>query len=356
MSKHRFVLATLAVLGLVVAACGSDDEATGTEGAEVVLEGTTVRLLAHDSFALTEELLVEFEADTGMTVEILQPGDAVSVVNRAILTKNDPEADVLFGVDNNVLSRALAEDLFQPYEAEGLENVDPSLILDDQHRVTPIDVGDVCLNYDIAWFDDAGLPPPASLDHLIDPAYQGLTVVQNPAASTPGLAFLLATIETYGDDGWLDWWSDLRANDVLVTDGWSEAYFGPFTVGGGGDRPIVVSYASSPPAEVVFGELEAAPTAVLAESCFRQIEFAGVLSGAANPEGARVLIAWLLGADVQADIPLNMFVFPAVTDTPLPEVFVEWAEVPEAPLSMSPDRIDENRDDWVDAWTDTVLR
>lgn len=351
MKKHRLAVAGLAVLGLTATACGRDGVEPG-----VGLEGTTVRLLAHDSFAITEDLLDGFEADTGMTVQLLQPGDAVSVVNRAILTKNVPEADVLFGVDNNVLSRAVGEDLFEPYEAAGLEGVDPDLVVDPLHRVTPIDVGDVCLNYDIGWFEDAGIAAPASLDDLIDPAYKGLTVVQNPAASTPGLAFMLATVAEYGDDGWLDWWSDLRANDVLVTEGWTGAYYGPFTVGGGGDRPIVVSYASSPAAEVFYGELEAAPTAVVAESCFRQIEFAGVLAGAANPEGARALIDWLLGPEIQADIPLNMFVFPAVTETRLPDVFVEWADVPESPLSMSTARIDDNRDAWVDAWTDTVLR
>ncbi|MCP4084776.1 MAG: thiamine ABC transporter substrate-binding protein [Actinomycetia bacterium] len=355
MTKYRITVALVAVLTLVAAACGSKDETT-TRAADAGLQGTTVRLLAHDSFALTEDLVKAFEADTGMTVELLQPGDAVAVVNRAILTKNDPEADVLFGIDNNVLSRAVAEGLFEPYESAGLSLVDPALRFDTLHRVTPINVGDVCLNYDIQWFAEAGLRPPASLDDLIDPAYEGLTVVQNPGASTPGLAFMLATIETYGDDGWLDWWADLRSNDVMVTDGWTEAYFGPFTVGGGGDRPIVVSYASSPPAEVVFGELEAAPTAVVTDSCFRQIEFAGLLAGAANPAGGRALIDWLLSADVQADIPLNMFVFPAVADTPLPDVFVEWAEVPETPLEMETFRIDANREDWVDAWTDTVLR
>jgi thiamine transport system substrate-binding protein len=268
---------------------------------------------------------------------------------------------VLFGIDNNLLTRALEGDVFVPYESPALENVDETAwVLDPEHRVTPIDHGEVCLNYDKAWFADRGIAPPSSLDDLADPRFRGLLVVENPATSTPGLAFLLATVAKYGDPGWQEYWRTLRANDVLVVDGWEEAYTVRFSgaAGSRGKRPIVVSYASSPPAEVIFREPRpaTAPTGVIEDSCFRQIEFAGILRGARNQEGARELIDFMLSKRFQEDVPLNMFVFPVNREAQLPPEFVKHAVVPSAPLELAPEAIEENRERWVDEWTEIVVR
>ena len=167
--------------------------------------------------------------------------------------------------------------------------------------------------------------------------------MENAATSSPGLAFLLATIATYGEDGYEDYWTKLRANGVKVVNGWTEAYEGEYTVGGKGSRPLVVSYASSPPAEIVYAA-DPKPTrptsSVMQVSCFRQVEYAGVLRGTANPEAARAVVDWLLSPEVQADVPLSMFVFPAVDGTPLPEVFDKCAARPIAPLTLDPGSID----------------
>src|SRR5690606_25545879 len=181
---------------------------------------------------------------------------------------------------------ALGEDIFVPYESPVLGRVDPRLVIDEEMRVTPIDYGDVCLNYDIAWFEENELDPPDDLDDLVAPEYEGLLVVEDPAASSPGLAFLLATIERYGSE-WPGYWESLVANGVAVVNDWDTAYYSNFTRYGGED-PIVVSYASSPPAEVMFAEepLESAPTAVVTDGCFRQIEFAGILAGTENEAAA----------------------------------------------------------------------
>ncbi len=259
-------------------------------------------------------------------------------------------ADVVFGVDTTFLSRALEADVFVPYASPELERVPDALEIDE--RVTPITVGDVCINYDTTWFDGE-LPPPADLTDLTDPAYRGLTVVMNPATSSPGLAFLLATIAEFGEDGWEDYWQDLVDNDLRVTSGWSEAYYGDFSVAGG-DRPIVVSYATSPPVELVFAEepMDAPLSAVLTTACFRQVEFAGILQ--ASP-AAETLIDFMLSPTFQNDIPLSMFVYPVVDDAELPDVFVEHGVQPEAPLELDPDSIEEHREDWIDRWTDIVL-
>lgn len=333
---------------------------TTTTGPEAFPTGTVV-LMTHDSFAISEEVLDAFTAETGGTVRVLKSGDAGAMLNQAILTKDNPLGDVLFGVDNTFLSRALSADLFDTYTSVGLFQVPDELELDQQHRVTPIDFGDICLNYDKAYFADKGLAPPASLRDLTKPEYRSLLVVENPATSSPGLAFLLSTVAEFGQTGdytWQDFWRDLVANDVLVVSAWEEAYYSSFSGGSGaGERPIVVSYASSPPAEVIFSEtpLTEAPTGVVTEGAYRQIEFAGVLRGAKNPVGARRLIDFMLSVRFQEDIPLNMFMFPANQDATLPPEFVQFTELPAQPLFWDPGILEENRDRWIEEWTAIVL-
>jgi len=328
-------------------------------------EGETVVLVTHDSFAISEEVLLQFEEETGITVEILRSGDAGQIVNQSILSKNNPLGDVLYGIDNTFLSRALNEDIFVPYESPALEFIAEDLQLDDEHRVTPVDIGDVCLNYDVAYFEDNNLDLPESLADLVEPEYADLLVVENPATSSPGLAFMLATVAEFGTEGdytFLEYWDALRENGVLVVDGWSEAYYGEFSAPGRdtGTRPLIVSYASSPPVEVYFSDPipeEAVTGAIVADNmCFRQIEFVGVLDGANNIEGAQQLVDFMLSKTFQEDIPLNMFVFPVLEDAELPEVFVEFAEIPENPAIVDYELIDENREEWIQSWTEVMLR
>lgn len=344
----------LAVVALLAtaAACGGDE---GDADAGPV----TVRLLTHDSFTVEKGTLAAFTRQTGIKVRVVKGGDAGSVVNQAILTKGKPQGDVLFGVDSTFLTRALDEGIFLPHEADGLHGVAPALAGDAEHRVTPIDYGDVCLNFDRAWFTEHGVSPPASLRDLTKPAYRDLLVVENPATSSPGLAFLLASIDELGDD-WQGWWRDLRANGVEVVNGWEEAYYGSFSGGGGseGKRPLVVSYASSPPAEVVYADppIDNPPTGVVDSGCYRQVEYAGVLAGTEHEDEAGQLVDFLLSPRFQRTLPLSMFVFPAVTDTELPDVFVEHAARPTEVLELAPKRISANRERWIDEWTTIVLR
>ncbi len=341
--------AATACLALTAGACGGDEQPT-----EVVL-------VTHDSFAVSKPVQRAFERETGLTLRILQAGDAGEALNRALLTEGDPEGDVFFGVDNNLLTRALGTELFQPYEAEGLEAVDERYLLDPEHRLTPVDHGEVCLNVDVGWFRERGVAPPGSFDDLLRPRYRDLLVVENPATSTPGLAFLLATVARYGNEGWQEYWRRLRANGVLVVDGWTDAYTVRFSGSGGskGNRPIVVSYASSPPAEVLYGgnpDADEAPTAVVEPTCFRQVELAGLLQGAANPDGGRRLLDFMLSEQFQADVPLSMFVFPVRAGVELPAAFRRFAVVPERPLELPPEEIGANRERWIREWTDLVLR
>lgn len=320
----------------------------------------TLTVMTHDSFSVSKEVVANFEKTQDVSVRFLKAGDAGAALNQAILSRRHPLADVFFGVDNTFLSRALKADIFLPYDAPGLAHVDDQFKLDPENRLLPVDYGDVCLNYDKAWFSEKNLPPPAGLEDLIRPPYKGLAVVQNPATSSPGMAFLLATVGRFGDPGYRDYWKALRKNGVLVVDGWKKAYWGHFTAASDGDRPIVVSYATSPPAEVHFAETPPAeaPTAAVTGNgaAFRQIEFVGILKGTAQEVLARKWVDFMLELTFQEDIPLQMWVFPVRADAKLPDVFVKYAKTAEAPATVAPDAIDTRREQWLDNWTRTMLR
>jgi thiamine transport system substrate-binding protein len=348
----RWLVLPVAALALLPA-CG--DDTGGASG--------PVTLVVYDSWPAgdpdepngVQAALADFTADTGIEVEILVSGDAGTMLSKAALTAGNPEGDVMWGVDNTLLSRAVDADVFEPYEAEGAAALAPELTaLVPGDEATPVDFGDVCVNYDIAALRAAGIDPPTSIADLALPEYASRLVVENPASSSPGLAFLMATVAELGD-GWEQYWADLRENGVLVVDGWTEAYYEAFSWAGG-DRPLVVSYGSSPPFEVLFAAapLETAPTGVVASTCFRQVEFAGVLRGTDQPDAAEQLVDFLISERFQREVALNLFVFPVNADVELDPVFTQYATIPDEPLTLAPEVIDANRADWIDRWTEIV--
>jgi thiamine transport system substrate-binding protein len=359
MSKHA-LRTTAAVLALFtaagsLAACGGSQSDSGEDS-------KTVTLVTHDSFAVSKPVLKEFTERTGYRLKVLRGGDAGAAVNQTVLNKGNPQGDVFFGVDNTLLSRPLKEGVFEPYEAKGLKHVPSALQLDEgKHRVTPVDSGEICVNYDRAFFAKKKLDPPETLEDLADPQYKDLLVTSNAATSSPGLGFLLATVEEYGKD-WKSYWKKLKANGVEVVDGWEQAYNDRFSGSQGGkgkgDRPLVVSYASSPPVEVLGKKPlpKQAPTGIAKRTCFQQVEFAGLLKGAGNPEGGRALLDFMLSKTFQEDLPLQMFVNPAREDAVLPELFTKYGESADDAAAMAPSEIAGNREQWVKAWTSLVVR
>ena len=327
MKRSIGALAAVPLLAMMAAGCGDEKESP-----------RSITLVAYSSFPTAgtslNDALDEFTADTGIEVEIVTAGDAGTMVTKAVLTAGNPEGDVMWGVDNTLLSAAIDGDVFAGAPVQ-------------------VDYGDVCVNYDIAWFADHSLDPPQTLAELIDPAYKDLLVVEDPTTSSPGLAFLLATIAAEGD-GWQDYWQALEDNGVEVADSWDSAYYERFSgaAGSPGDRPLVVSYGSSPPAEVVFADppRDDAPTGVSAGTCFRQEEYAGVLRGAHDPDGAQQLVEFLTSARFQQELPLNLFVYPANPDVALPDVFTRFAVIPDQPWTIDPDDIAANREQWQDEW------
>jgi thiamine transport system substrate-binding protein len=312
-----------------------------------------VVLLTHESFFLPEKLVRQFERDSGYDLVLRAGGDAGTLTNKLVLSAGNPQGDVAYGVDNTFASRAIDNDVFRPYTADLPEGADTYLLPGDDQRLAPIDNASVCVNVDTTWFDKEWLEPPATLDDLADPAYRDLFVLPGAASSSPGMAFLLATIAEYGDE-WPDYWTRLLDNGAKLTAGWSDAYEVDFTQGGGqGDRPIVLSYDSSP-AFTVDGDHST--TEALLDTCFRQVEYAGVLEGADNPDGGQAVVQWLLSPKVQAALPESMYVFPVDAGVELPAEWATYAVQPDEPLSVDPAEIAANRDEWLTTWSDVTSR
>ena len=320
----------------------------------------TLTVMTHDSFAASESVIAAFEQANNVKVSFLKSGDAGAALNKAILTADAPLADVFYGVDNTFLSRALDAGIYAPYASPLLAQIPDEFKLDPQKRALPVDYGDVCINYDKAYFTAHNLPVPSSLEDLAKPEYSRLLVVENPATSSPGLAFLLATIKHFGTDGYLEYWKSLRANGVAVVDGWETAYYTNFSGSSGhGPQPMVVSYASSPAAEVVFATTPLTDTPIGSilgpGTCFRQIEFIGILKGTKHLALAEKFVDFMLGQPFQEDMPLQMYVYPVNPAAKLPDVFVKYALRPDQPAILAPTVIATNRDQWVQGWMQTVL-
>jgi len=353
---NRSILTTVltsVAAGVLIAGCAGQPvkpvqpAGTGQATASAPTESKTLTVITHDSFTLDDATIGKFRTESGYDVKFVAPGDAGTVVNQLILTKDAPLGDVVFGVDNTFAGRAIEAGVLAPYAASALPPAAAKLAADDKPSLTPIDYGDVCLNADSAWFKANSLAVPETLDDLLKPEYKDLLVVSNPASSSPGLAFLAATVGAKGE-GYLDYWKALKANGLKVVKGWTEAYTVEFSGSSGkGDRPLVLSYASSPAYEPA--------TVALTQTCFRQVEYAGVISGAQNEVGARKFIDFLLSDEVQAELPEAMYMHPVKPDVPLPEEWQQHAAEVDAPIEVPVAEISARRDEWIKAWTATVI-
>lgn len=347
---RRGIVGALAA-ALLLGGCATTQAAPTSSAA--LTSSNELTVVTHDSFALSQALLDQFAKETGFTVKYVAPGDAGTVVNQLVLTKSSPLGDVVFGIDNTFAGRAISEGVLSPYTSPAFPSASKDLLADQEGMLTPVDFGDVCVNADLTWFKDKGLAVPATLDDLAKPEYKDLLVVENPASSSPGMAFLAATIGAKGESGYLSYWQSLKSNGVKVVKGWTEAYSTEFSGSSGkGTRPLVVSYNTSPAYEVKDG---VAPTTALAQTCFRQVEYAGVIKGAKNEVGARKFVDFLLSHDVQADIPGQMYMYPADRSVAVPADWQTYATKVDAPFSVDATVLAANRDAWIKAWTAAVI-
>ncbi len=341
--------ALLATSACSAVSSGSDSTASDGQVPDEVV------LVTHESFALPDELVARFEEESGFELVTRAAGDSGTLSAKLSLTQGNPTGDVAFGIDNTFASRTLDEGVFAPNSPTLPEGAEAYALPEGADRLTPVDVGHVCVNIDKTWFAERSLTPPASLEDLTKPAYQDLFVTPGAATSSPGMAFLLSTVAEYGDD-WPAYWERLLANGAQIVDGWSDAYYTGFTQGGeGGTRPIVLSYDSSP-AFTVSKDKSESTTVALLDTCFRSVEYVGVLAGAENPAGAEDLVDFLLSDEVQAALPESMYVFPVSSTVGLPEDWAAFAEQPTEPYVVDPAEISANRESWLTEWTDVTTR
>ena len=337
---------TFSILAGVALALAS----TGT-----LAQGNELRVMAHNSFSLPKPLLAKFEADSGVKLTVIKGGDAGEMLNKLILTRAQPIADVVFGIDNTLVGKALAANILDPVPGALGQ---PMAALPLAPGVVAVDYGFVALNFDKAWFAKSGLALPRSLDDLAQPAYRNLVVLQNPATSSPGFAFMLATIGGLGEEAAFDWWGRMRANGVKVAKGWSEAYYTEFSRNGG-TRPLVVSYASSPAAEVFYSKekISESPTAslFLKGGVFRQVEGVALIKGGQQRESALRFITFLRSGAVQEALQTSMWMAAAEPSTSRPEV-LRHAPEPASFDAMASEAIAAKGADWVARWTSTVLK
>ncbi|WP_322920946.1 thiamine ABC transporter substrate-binding protein [Nocardioides renjunii] len=347
-------LTASALTACSLAGGGGDDAPSATESASsgATQAGGTVVLATHESFALPKKLVRDFEEGTGYSLEVRAAGDAGTLATKLSLTADNPIADAAFGIDNTFASRPLGEGAFDEVTTTTTPPEEYALA-EGGDRLVPVDSASVCVNVDTAWFEREGIEPPRTLADLTDPAYADLFVTPGASTSSPGMAFFLATVAEHGD-GWRDYWTDLLANGAKVVDGWEDAYYGDFTAASEtGTRPVVVSYDSSPAFTVEGGRTT---TEALLDTCFRQVEYAGVLAGADNPDGAAALVDWMLSDEVQSALPESMYVFPVMPGATVPDDWARFAPQPTEPYEVSPEEIAANREQWLTEWTDVVSR
>ena len=313
-----------------------------------------LRVMTHGSFSLSKTLIADFEKQSGAKLSIIKGGDAGEMLNKLILTKANPVADVVYGIDNTLIGKASAAGILAPTSSKVGRNVAGIAL----PNAVAVDYGYVTLNYDKAWFAKSKLPLPASLDDLAKPAYKDLLVVQNPATSSPGLAFLLATIAAKGEAGAFQWWEKVRDNGLKVSKGWSEAYYTDFTRNGG-TRPIVVSYATSPAAEVFYSKekLSESPTAnlLLKGGVFMQIEGVAKIKGGKEDALAQQFVDFLRGEAVQKDLQTRMWMYPAVEGVALDAVY-QHAQKPASHTNPDLKAMQNKTAGWVSRWTRLVVR
>lgn len=345
-ARTRGALAALSVAALALTGCSVADQ--GGAGSGSAADGTssggtrTVTIMTHDSFELPEELIRRFEEESGQRLVTTAPGDSGSVVNQLLLAGDSPTVDGVYGIENHSAHRLVAEGVVAEHTPADLPDSARDLMVEG--RMTPVDQGQVCLNVDTPWFEEQGLAVPTTLEQVAEPAYAALTVVTSPVTSSPGLALLAATVTEFGEDGWQDWWRTALEGGMQVDASWSDAYTTSFSGGeGAGARPIVLSYSSSP--------AFAPDTDVVAASCTPQVEYAGVVEGAGNPEGAQAFVDFMLTPEVQRALPEAMYMYPIDSTVPLPEAWAEDAPLAEDPITPDPRVIDERREDLLKEWT-----
>ncbi len=338
MKMRRFLI--LVIMGLLV--IGSFGTVLATEA--------DLTIYTYDSFVAewgpAPKVIPKFEKKYNVKVQMISVGDAGHVLNRAILEKKNPRADIILGIDNNMLSKALDSGILEPYVSKNLSLLPDELIFDKTHHITPFDHGYFAIVYDTKKISK----PPVSFEDLLHPRFRNKLILEDPRTSSPGLGFLLWTIAVYKED-YLKYWERLRPNILTITEGWDTAY-GLFT---SGEAPMVLSYTTSPAYHVEYEDTTRYQAAIFKEGNYLQIEGMGILKGSKNRMLAEKFIDFILTEDFQMEIPLTNWMFPVNPEVKTPDSF-RYAPKPDKTLSLDTFEIERNQDRWIKGWLSVVTK
>ncbi|MDV3103403.1 thiamine ABC transporter substrate-binding protein [Thermococcus waiotapuensis] len=367
MKSKTLAILLMFVLAFSLGCIGSGGEKTTTSSAGTLQNTTTsgsektatsskpetLVVYSYDSFEyIARAAFPKFEEKYGVKVKLITVGDAGQLLNRLILEKDNPQADVVIGIDNSLAAKAIKAGILDPYKPENIDLVPEWLIekLDPTYHLIPYDYGYIAINYRL----DRVSEPPKSFEDLTRPEWKGKLVIEDPRTSSPGAAFLLWTIAVYGDDGYLDYWEKLRENGVVITEGWSDAWYGKFMQEG---YPLVLSYSTSPAATVYYENNTNVRAVAFGEGNYLQVEGAGIVKGTKKKALAQKFIEWLLTEDFQGEVPTNQWMYPVNPAIKLPDVYRYAVPLEEIrPVSLDPEYVRENFDRWIREWVQLMVQ
>lgn len=306
-------------------------------------EGKTLTVYTYESFVSEwgpgPKVKEAFEQTCDCTVNFVGVADGVALLTRLKLEGETSKADVVLGIDTNLVEEAKQTGLFEAHGVDAANVQVPGGFSDDVFL--PYDYGHFAVIYDT----EVIKTPPTSLKDLVEGDPSQKIVIQDPRTSTPGLGLLLWVKSVYGDQA-PEAWAKLKDRVLTVTPGWSEAY-GLFTKG---EAPMVLSYTTSPAYHMVAEETDRYQAAEFSEGHYIQIEVAGLLKTAPEKELARQFLAFMLEPGFQDTIPTNNWMMPvAATSEPLPEAFGKLVQ-PKTTFLMDPAEVAANRQAWIDEW------
>jgi thiamine transport system substrate-binding protein len=309
----------------------------------------TLTVYTYDSFVAEwgpgPKVKEAFEKQCNCTLEWVAPGDGVAMLNRLKLEGANTQADVVLGLDTNLMAEAQKTGLFGMHGIDVAKARTPVPWTDEYFM--PFDYGHFAVVYDTQVMKE----PPKSLDELVNGDPSQKIVLQDPRSSTPGLGFLLWMKSVYGEKA-AEAWKKLEPRILTVTPGWSEAY-ALFTKG---EAPMVLSYTTSPAYHVIAENTERYKAAAFAEGHYLQVEVAGLIEASPQKELAKSFLAFMMGPGFQDQIPTNNWMFPAgETSAPLPPAFDALVK-PEKTLLFSPEEVEQNRRAWIDEWLNATAK
>ncbi|MBJ23765.1 MAG: hypothetical protein CMB64_03760 [Euryarchaeota archaeon] len=326
---------------------------------------TELVIATYDVYALTDEMIGDFENQTGITVSMIKLDDAGSVLDYLIQNKGTETIDLAIGLDNTYLQTAIKQGVLTEHLANNLDNISQDALAPyNGPFAVPFDMGHVCLNYDSSIVDGQNMTVPTSLWNLTEEEWRGKVAIPSPITSSPGRAFMLATLDYFNSLGestseFEEWWSAMEENDVIITSGWSEAYethytggYGEYEAGYVGDAHITVSYCHSPGVESWYnGNWTKSAALNLPKTSFFQVEYISSVMGG-DQQSSALFIEFLLSEDINSNMPVQNSMYSVLEGFDLPEEngYLFHSIIPNEPSEISMIEIEENMESWLLLW------